>query len=142
MAAWPYSTATWQRLRTAKLSANPLCEACLRREVVEPADTVDHIIAIEKGGEPFPPLDGLMSMCEPCHNIKTNAVDHPNASGFRRALKGFDVDGNPIDPEGWTAPVARPATPMPAQGLGSTGAGTAWGTRIDLVSCEEAELWV
>ncbi|ULJ72587.1 hypothetical protein [Rhizobium gallicum] len=48
-----------------------------------------------KGGDPFPPLSGLMSMCAECHNIKTNAVDHPNASGFRRALKGFDVDGNP-----------------------------------------------
>jgi 5-methylcytosine-specific restriction endonuclease McrA len=64
---------------------------------------VDHIVAINKGGPAFPPLDGLMSMCEACHNAKTNAVDHPNASGFRRALKGFDLEGNPIDGDGWTA---------------------------------------
>ncbi len=103
MSKWPYSSATWQRLRQAKLSDQPLCEVCLMREVVEPANTVDHIIAIARGGAPFPPLDGLMSMCSRCHNAKTNAADHPNATGFRRALKGFDVEGNPIDPEGWEA---------------------------------------
>jgi len=101
MTAWPYGTPQWRGLRAAKLSVQPLCEACLRREVVEEAKVVDHIIAIAKGGDPFPPLSGLMSMCEPCHNTKTNAVDHPNATGFRRAIKGFDVDGNPIDGEGW-----------------------------------------
>lgn len=153
MPRWPYGTAAWQRLRTAKLSATPLCEVCIRREVVEPAVAVDHIIAIEKGGEPFPPLSGLMSMCEPCHNSKTNAVDHPNASGFRRALKGFDADGNPIDPQGWErAPAATPAAPVAPgafKGREVTAREPAWDTRKDLVSCEsfatgnqEAESWV
>jgi len=104
MSKWPYNTASWQRLREAKLSVDPICEVCIRREVVETANVVDHIIAIAKGGEAFPPLSGLMSMCEPCHNTKTNAVDHPNASGFRRAMKGYDVEGNPIDGDGWDAP--------------------------------------
>lgn len=139
MSKWPYNTAAWQRLREAKLSADPLCEACLRREVVEEAKVVDHIIAIAKGGDPFPPLSGLMAMCEPCHNIKTNAVDHPNASGFRRAMKGFDVKGNPIDSDGWDAPAGHvealcctPETPAFA-GRRSTGQGPAWDTRKDLV---------
>ncbi|TDR35475.1 HNH endonuclease [Aquamicrobium defluvii] len=142
MSKWPYNTSTWRRLRKAKLVDQPLCEACLRREIVEPADTVDHIVAIEKGGDPFPPLDQLMSMCAACHNIKTNAVDHPNASGFRRALKGFDVNGNPIDPEGWDAPAGRAVALCGDDeagafaGLGSTGAGPARESRIDLVSCD------
>jgi len=164
MAAWPYNTAAWQKLRRAKLSSQPLCEVCIRREIVEPADTVDHIVAIEKGGEPFPPLEGLMSMCAACHNIKTNAVDHPAASGFRRALKGFDVDGNPLDDDDdWhtaahsgphsAVGVNRAETPAKAQrapaathgppvapggfeGRESTGAGPAGDTRIDLLSCE------
>jgi len=96
-----YGTAAWQALRRAKLSDQPLCEACLMREVVEPAHTVDHIVAIEKGGDAFPPLSGLMSMCERCHNTKTRAIDSPNATGFRRAIAGYDVDGNPIDGTGW-----------------------------------------
>lgn len=139
MAAWPYNTGTWQRLREAKLSTQPLCEPCLRREVVEPANTVDHIVSIASGGDPFPPLDGLMSMCAPCHNAKTNAVDHPNASGFRRALKGFDVDGNPIDPEGWSASAARPARPLAPGAFPSRpidAARPARSTDIDLVSCD------
>lgn len=134
MTAWPYGTPQWRGLRAAKLSIQPLCEACLRREVVEEAKVVDHIIAIAKGGDPFPPLSGLMSMCEPCHNTKTNAVDHPNASGFRRAMKGYDVDGNPIDPEGWAF-----------AGRESTGAEPAMGTNEDLVLIlpnREASIWV
>lgn len=139
MAAWPYNTKAWRDLRRAKLIDQPLCEACLRREIVEPADTVDHIVAIEKGGDPFPPLDQLMSMCARCHNEKTNAIDHPAASGFRRALKGFDVDGNPIDPDGWDAPSshARPAVGTGAFATSEpTGAGPAGESRKDLVSCE------
>ena len=103
MAGWPYNTVAWLNLRAAKLSAQPVCEVCELRGRTVLAKAVDHIVAIAKGGPAFPPLTGLMSMCEACHNAKTNAVDHPNASGFRRALKGFDVNGNPIGGEDWNA---------------------------------------
>nr|WP_314085692.1 HNH endonuclease signature motif containing protein [uncultured Shinella sp.] len=134
MSKWPYGTAQWQRLRAAKLSDQPLCEVCIRREVVEVATVVDHVTAIAKGGDPFPPLSGLMAMCEPCHNTKTNAVDHPNASGFMRALKGYDVDGNPIDPEGWAF-----------EGREASGLVPAAQTNEDLVLIlpnREASIWV
>ncbi|OHV63842.1 hypothetical protein LCM4577_11070 [Mesorhizobium sp. LCM 4577] len=149
MAAWPYNTGAWQRLRRAKLSSQPTCEACEKRGRTMLAVAVDHIVAINKGGEPFPPLTGLMSLCEPCHNSKTNAVDHPNASGFRRALKGFDAEGNPLDPEGWIAPAARPVAdsgkPGAFAGRRSTSIGPAGATRKYLVSqCNqsEADPWV
>jgi 5-methylcytosine-specific restriction endonuclease McrA len=96
MAAWPYNTAAWRALRLAKLASKPVCEVCEMRGRTTLARAVDHRLAIAKGGDAFPPLAGLMAMCEACHNAKTNAVDHPNASGFRRALAGYDVDGNPI----------------------------------------------
>lgn len=141
MSKWPYSTAAWQRLREAKLSASPLCEACIRRDVVEVATVVDHILAIEKGGEAFPPLAGLMSMCAPCHNVKTRAVDSADSSGFRRAYAGFDLDGNPIDPDGWATGAFR--------GREVHHAGPPAPSNSDLVSCEpfatgekEAPLWV
>lgn len=137
MADWPYSTAAWRRLRKRKLSVNPVCEPCEKRGRTVLADTVDHIIAIEKGGDAFPALSGLMSMCARCHNEKTNAVDHPSASGFRRALKGFDADGNPIDPEGWSAPSGPPCGAdghRAFAGLEPTGHGPAGETRKDLVS--------
>lgn len=148
MSRYPYNTASWQRLREAKLSTSPLCEVCIRREVVEIAKVVDHIIAIAKGGEEFPPLSGLMSMCEPCHNIKTNAVDHPNASGFRRAYKGYDTEGNPIDGDGWDEPqgnVGATSIPGAFEGRPIDGLVPAWETRKDLVSIlpnQEAPTWV
>lgn len=102
MAEWPYSTAAWQRLRLAKLASNPLCQSCQLRGTITIANTVDHNIAIAAGGDAFPPLDELNSMCERCHSEKTNARDHPNSKPFGRNAKGFDLDGNPIDPDdGW-----------------------------------------
>jgi 5-methylcytosine-specific restriction endonuclease McrA len=73
---------------------------------IEIAEAVDHVKSIASGGPAFPPLDDLMSLCSSCHNSKTNAKDRKHArtgrsSGHRRALKGYDVDGNPIDPEWW-----------------------------------------
>jgi len=97
MASWPYNTGTWKRLRLAKLSAEPLCYACNLRGETRPAKAVDHVIAIAKGGKPFPPLDGLMSLCVRCHNEKTQAVDSGRDNVSGRRFKGFDVDGNPID---------------------------------------------
>lgn len=97
MPGWPYNTATWKRLRLAKLSASPVCEVCARRGVVEAARVVDHNTAINAGGDPFPPLDGLTAMCIPCHNSKTAAVDRKTALPFARRVKGFDADGNPLD---------------------------------------------
>ncbi|MGV0820820.1 HNH endonuclease [Martelella sp. AMO21009] len=98
MADWPYNTAAWRRLRKAKLAAHPLCHACRLRGRTEAAKAVDHIKAIKAGGEAFPPLEGLMSLCERCHNEKTNAVDRPDRRGSGRRFKGFDQHGNPIDP--------------------------------------------
>lgn len=97
MANWPYNTKAWQQLREAKLAEEPLCEHCIRRGQVVPAKVVDHVIAIKAGGDPFPPLDKLASLCERCHNEKTNALDRPDRQGSGRAIKGFDACGNPLD---------------------------------------------
>jgi 5-methylcytosine-specific restriction endonuclease McrA len=71
MATWPYTTQRWQRLRRHKLRDKPLCELCLKIGRIEPAVAVDHLLAIKTGGEPYPPLYALMSLCVRCHNTKT-----------------------------------------------------------------------
>lgn len=102
MAKWPYNTSKWQRLRSAKLMHDPLCFACDIRGQNAPAVAVDHVKPIRAGGEAFPPLDGLMSLCERCHNEKTSNADRGKRSIIARRFKGFDVNGNPIDPgDGW-----------------------------------------
>ncbi len=98
MADWPYNTATWRRLRLAKLAHDPLCFACQLRGQVVLARAVDHIKSVKSGGDPFPSLAGLMSLCDRCHNEKTGAVDRPDRAATGRRFKGFDAEGNPIDP--------------------------------------------
>lgn len=96
-----YSTRRWRRLRSAKLAEKPLCEVCEKRGRLVPASTVDHIIAIAAGGDPFPDLQGLMSCCWSCHSTKTNARDNPKRFGklWTAAFKGCGLDGRPIDPD-------------------------------------------
>lgn len=105
MSKWPYITSKWKRLRLAKLSECPVCFACEQRGLTELATVVDHMKPISQGGDPFPPLDGLLSLCARCHNEKTSGFDrtHGNANG--RRFKGCDANGNPIDPaDGWWGP--------------------------------------
>ncbi|WP_112834704.1 MULTISPECIES: HNH endonuclease [unclassified Rhizobium] len=102
MADWPYNTSTWQKLRLAKLAADPMCEPCRVRGNATLANAVDHMTPVNAGGDPFPPLDGLMSMCERCHNEKTAANDRKHKKPFARKIKGVDAQGNPVDhSDGW-----------------------------------------
>ena len=102
MSNWPYCTSAWKRLRLAKLDECPLCFACQQRGQVAEATTVDHIKPISQGGDPFPELSGLMSLCERCHNEKTSGFDRTKGNATGRRFKGCDANGNPIDPaDGW-----------------------------------------
>lgn len=96
MAAWPYNTSAWKKLRAIKIASNPLCEACEKRGKFVSSKHVDHIKSIKSGGDPFPELSGLMALCHSCHSVKTNARDKAGGSGI--AFPGCGVDGLPIDP--------------------------------------------
>ena len=95
MSQWPYNTAQWQQVRRLKLEQNTLCEICIKRGKLEPAVAVDHVVAISAGGDPFPGLDQLMSLCTSCHNRKTRIVEQ---QGKEFIAKGCDEHGNPLDP--------------------------------------------
>ena len=95
MAEYPYNTQRWQRFRRQKLQRETLCESCLQFGKIEPATVVDHRIPISAGGDPFPPLDQLASLCERCHNTKTRAEQLGETNWLH---KGCDIHGNPLDP--------------------------------------------
>ena len=65
-----YQSRQWRVLRAVKLQQNPLCEECQRQGRLTPAQMVDHIVPINKGGEPLA-LENLQSLCNRCHSIKT-----------------------------------------------------------------------
>ena len=96
MSSWSYNTQRWQRLRALKLQENPLCETCLKQQRIEPATAVDHVIAVKApGGEAYPPLDGLRSLCASCHNHKTRFEQ----LGAEPPVRGCDMHGYPLDPD-------------------------------------------
>ena len=102
MAKWPYCTIQWRKLRLVKLNESPVCVICEKRGLTELATTVDHIKPISQGGDPFPDLDGLMALCERCHNEKTAGFDRTQGNACNRRFKGCDANGQPIDPsDGW-----------------------------------------
>lgn len=98
MADWPYSTAQWQRLRLAHLSLEPACRSCREIGRLVMANTVDHVVPISQGGDPFPAHDGLASYCGPCHSAKTARGSEAGAIRTSKPRRGCDADGNPLDP--------------------------------------------
>lgn len=132
MADWPYSTAAWQRLRRLKLSETPLCETCALRGRKVIAEAVDHIVSIASGGDAFPLLDGLRSLCTPCHSTKTNAIDRRGGKGV--AIKGCDVNGLPLDPDHPFMGEVSPSRGIyPLAGRGVPDLGPAGGSKTELV---------
>ena len=100
MAAFPYNTAAWKKLRAAHLVRFPLCEGCegMGRPLVI-ANTVDHRVAISEGGDPFPGHDGLASYCPGCHGAKTARGAEAGAIKTTKPRRGCNPDGTPLDPE-------------------------------------------
>jgi len=81
-------------MRRHKLREHPLCQSCLQLGRIEPATAVDHRVPIGRGGDPYPALDELASLCASCHNQKTR---HEQL-GEDYLKKGCDIFGCPLDP--------------------------------------------
>lgn len=65
----------WQKVRRNILMTHPLCTQC-----GQPADDVDHIIAISRGGAVLD-ADNLQPLCRSCHNRKTRRESRMIAGG-------------------------------------------------------------
>lgn len=58
-----------QRIRILHLARFPLCANCLKTGRVSPAEEIDHIVPLHKGGQETP--ENRQSLCIPCHRAKT-----------------------------------------------------------------------
>ena len=79
------NTHRWVKLRAKKVSASPLCEACLERDITTPVQEVHHIVPIESAPD-FETMKllaydikNLQSLCRECHKeahreLKSNSV--------------------------------------------------------------------
>jgi len=92
-----YNSKRWQRLRRAKLQADPLCQ--YHPAGVAAAVEVDHRIPIAKGGDPWA-WDNLASACHECHSKKTFHIDRRGMDHV--PVRGVDaVTGLPLDAGHW-----------------------------------------
>jgi 5-methylcytosine-specific restriction protein A len=66
-----YNSRRWQLLRRRVLFEQPICATC--DDAI--ATDVDHITAIEAGGDPWSRAN-LQGLCHACHSIKTRAEQH------------------------------------------------------------------
>ena len=70
-----YSTKRWKVLSRKKLTVNPFCEECWANNLEVVADVVDHIIEIQDDSSKAYTFSNFKSLCHPCHNKKTAAVE-------------------------------------------------------------------
>ena len=65
-----YQSTPWRKLRALKLEQEPMCEECLKAGRLTPAQMVDHIVPINKGGTSLD-IENLQSLCNACHARKS-----------------------------------------------------------------------
>lgn len=84
-----YLSRAWRDLRVVALSRDHhLCQSCLSRGRLRPADVVHHIQSIETHPELALALDNLRSLCIMCHNrLHGGAVAAP-VERRARVIKG------------------------------------------------------
>ncbi|GFZ38970.1 MULTISPECIES: HNH endonuclease signature motif containing protein [Bacteroides] len=77
-----YNSERWRRLRAWKFACNPLCEVCLSKDVITPAEDIHHIISFMSVDDTDQRIflaydfDNLMSLCKKCHqNIHNKRND-------------------------------------------------------------------
>jgi 5-methylcytosine-specific restriction protein A len=107
-----YDLQRWRRkggVRDQHLAREPLCRHCQQRGLVVAAVDVDHILAIEAGGDPWD-HDNMQSLCHQCHSRKTGVDEGKNVR------HGCDARGLPVDPRHhWNASTGSAA---PRRGKG------------------------
>ncbi|NNG67333.1 HNH endonuclease [Caldanaerobacter subterraneus] len=64
-----YKSEEWERSKTQALIRDKvLCQWCLRKGIIRPADVVHHIVPIKEDWSKRFDLDNLVSLCHECHN--------------------------------------------------------------------------
>lgn len=69
-----YNSLMWKKLRNSYIRKNPLCEVCLSKDIITPAEHIHHRIPFltglteEQRWSLLLDVDNLMSVCRSCHN--------------------------------------------------------------------------
>jgi len=66
-----YKSWEWRAVRQLKLAQKPLCEECLKKDILTPATDVDHIQDLVDAPWLCLIMDNMRSLCKSCHSKKT-----------------------------------------------------------------------
>jgi 5-methylcytosine-specific restriction endonuclease McrA len=86
-----YKTDAWRAKREAKLTADPLCERCIRMDDVVPATVVHHRIPHRGDLRLFWSDDNLESLCAPCHDGEAQREEKTGKAAVWTGLDGWPV---------------------------------------------------
>lgn len=77
--ATAYNNTTWRKLREVYMHEHPLCEECLKKGKVTPAEDIHHIRSPFTGGDINYSLllddNNLEAVCKKCHQLIHNAKE-------------------------------------------------------------------
>ena len=65
-----YKSRQWRKLRQIVLHKHPICVMCEQKNRYTTANTIDHILPINKGGAVWS-INNLQALCSSCHNKKS-----------------------------------------------------------------------
>lgn len=85
-----YNNTEWRKLRDTYIKEHPLCEDCLDKGKVVPAEDVHHIRSPFQNGECNKALlldyNNLMALCKQCHNKRHNPNQAPKIQDVLKQL--------------------------------------------------------
>lgn len=74
-----YNSWPWRKARKRQLIKEPLCRMCKQKDLITPANMVDHIVPINQGGSKLD-ASNLQSLCDyrglSCHEKKSGTESH------------------------------------------------------------------
>lgn len=85
-----YNSREWKQTRNHKIQINPLCEHCNEKDIITPAQEVDHIIPLSVDFSLRTDYENLQSLCRQCHIDKTIADNGGNRSKSSNIINGMD----------------------------------------------------
>ncbi|WP_438748387.1 HNH endonuclease [Pararhizobium sp. O133] len=88
-----YGLKAWQDARHVQLAHQPLCERCLRDEIVTEARVVNHRIKHQGDWALFIDPENHESVCAEHHD---SLIRREEARGY---VIGSDIDGRPLAPD-------------------------------------------
>ena len=98
-----YKRKAWQDVRKVVLDrSHGLCELCMERGELKPADVVHHTVPLtpENVGDPDISLnpDRLMALCDECHTKEHQrlGIGAMNGEKAEEPRVGFDSEGNVV----------------------------------------------